>query len=187
LVKFNPFRPNGLIPPGIFSGKYEEIRRVEQSLFQTKHGNPQHFLFEGERGIGKSSLFLLTEMLANGHLETMEGDKLRFIVVNVEMREMMGHGDIIDRILGELRSQMAQREPVKQICHRAWEFISKFEAYGIRYRQNENEARREGLNDLTDTLIHVQAEAQDEIDGILILIDESDKPAISAHLGELCK
>jgi hypothetical protein len=187
MAKFNPFRPNGLVPPGIFSGRYEEIRRIEQALFQTKHGNPQHVLLEGERGIGKSSLFLLSDMLANGHLKTMDGNTLKFIVVNVELREMMGHGDIIDRILGELRRQISQREPVKQVCLKAWDFLNKFEAYGIRYRQNENEARREGLNDLTDTLVDVQSDAKDQIDGIFILIDEGDKPAVSAHLGELCK
>jgi hypothetical protein len=34
------------------------VQIYEQSLFQTKHGNPNHFIIEGERGIGKSSLFL---------------------------------------------------------------------------------------------------------------------------------
>ena len=43
------------------------------------------------------------------------------------------------------------------------------------------------MNDLTDTLVDVQSDAKDQIDGIFILIDEGDKPAVSAHLGELCK
>ena len=187
MVKFNPFRPNGLVPPGIFSGRYEEIRRIEQALFQTKHGNPQHVLFEGERGIGKSSLFLLADLLGRGDLKTMDDYKFQFIVVNVELREMMGHSDIVGKVLEELRQQVAQREPIKQKCRKAWEFLNKFEAYGIRYRQNENDARRESLDDLTNTLIDLQNDAGDQIDGILILIDEGDKPPSSAHLGELCK
>lgn len=68
MAKFNPFRPNGLVLPGIFSGRYEEIRRVEHALYQTKNSNPKHFPFAGERGIVKSSLFLLTDLVARGSM-----------------------------------------------------------------------------------------------------------------------
>ena len=61
MAKFNPYRPNSLVTPGMFAGRFDEIRRTEQALLQTKFGNPQHFLFEGERGIGKSSLFRLLD------------------------------------------------------------------------------------------------------------------------------
>ena len=48
----------------MFTGRLVELHTIEQSLFQAKNGNPQHFLIEGERGIGKSSLLLLAEILA---------------------------------------------------------------------------------------------------------------------------
>jgi len=65
-MKFNPFKPNSIVTPGMFSGRAHELRAIEQCLYQAKHGNPQHFLLEGERGIGKSSLLLFVHQLANG-------------------------------------------------------------------------------------------------------------------------
>jgi hypothetical protein len=187
MPKFNPFRPNSLVTPGMFCGRYQELRHTARALFQIKHGNPQHFLFEGERGIGKSSLFRYLDWVARGEIRTIDNEMLNFIVVNVELREMMGHGDVIDRILQELGRQIDARAGVKELCKKAVAFLSRFEAYGIRYRQSEDEARREGLNGLTDALSDLLEEAGDEIDGVIILIDEADKPLASAHLGELCK
>jgi hypothetical protein len=187
MPKFNPFRPNSLVTPGMFSGRIEELSHTEQALYQTKHGNPQHFLFEGERGIGKSSLFRYIDWVARGDIKTLDDEQLRFIVVNVELREMMGHGDVIDRIMLELRRQISGQERIKELCRTAWEFISKFEAYGIRYRQSDDTARREGLDGLTVTLVDLLSNVRNEIDGVLLLIDEADKPQPAAHLGELCK
>jgi hypothetical protein len=66
MAKLNPFRPGSVISPGMFVGRIEEIEVVEQSLLQTRDGNPQHFIIEGERGIGKSSLCLWVDYLAKG-------------------------------------------------------------------------------------------------------------------------
>lgn len=187
MPKFNPFRPNSLVTPGMFCGRIEEVRHAERALFQTKHGNPQHFLFEGERGIGKSSLFRFVDWFARGDIPTLSGDTLRFMVVNVELREMMGHGEVIDRIMRELQNQISSHAKLKELSKNAWEFISRFEAFGVRYRQNEDVARREGLDGLTTTSLDLLTDAASEIDGILILIDEADKPQYTAHLGELCK
>jgi hypothetical protein len=68
-MRFNPFRPNNIAPPGVFSGRSEEIDAIEQCLFQTKNNNPQHFLIEGERRIGKSSLLFLSETIAEGYVD----------------------------------------------------------------------------------------------------------------------
>jgi hypothetical protein len=112
---------------------------------------------------------------------------MKFTVVNVELRDVMGHGDVIDRIMLELKRQMTERDTLKEICKKAWDFVSRFEAYGIRYRQNDDSARREGLDGLTTAFADLLNDAGGEIDGILLLVDEADKPQPSAHLGELCK
>ncbi len=39
-MKFNPFVPNGIAYPGMFIGRLDEIRTIEQALFQTRNGNP---------------------------------------------------------------------------------------------------------------------------------------------------
>ena len=65
-MKFNPFRPNSIATDELFQGRSDEMQFIERSLFQTKNGNPQHFLIEGERGLGKSSLFLRVAQQAKG-------------------------------------------------------------------------------------------------------------------------
>jgi hypothetical protein len=46
-MKFNPFVPNGIAFPGMFIGRSDEISLIEQALFQTKNGNPQHLFADG--------------------------------------------------------------------------------------------------------------------------------------------
>jgi Cdc6-like AAA superfamily ATPase len=73
--KYNPFRPDKIVPPGMFCGRMDELRFLDHCLLQTKNGNPQHFLVEGERGIGKSSLLLSELVVATGRAQTFDGDK----------------------------------------------------------------------------------------------------------------
>ena len=50
-MRYNPFRPNSLVTPGMFTGRLEETKALERMLFHTKNGNPHYFLLHGERGI----------------------------------------------------------------------------------------------------------------------------------------
>ena len=67
-MRYNPFRPNGVAPQTVFTGRIEEVLALEQMLFNTLHGNPQHFILHGERGIGKSSLLHIHRLIAEGRL-----------------------------------------------------------------------------------------------------------------------
>jgi len=64
--KYNPFRPDKMAPPGIFCGRMDELGAIDTCLLQTKVGNPQHFLIEGEKGLGKSSPLLCEHYVAIG-------------------------------------------------------------------------------------------------------------------------
>ena len=121
MPKYNPFRPNSIVTPGMFRGRYDEIRRIEQALFQTKHGNPHHFLIEGERGIGKSSLFLLVDYEAKGEI-ACDGGKLNMLVASVELRESMDFNDIVNEIITDLRRQLSAREQIKELCKKLGPF-----------------------------------------------------------------
>ena len=83
MQKFNPFRPGHAVAPGMFAGRLNEIKAMERGLFQTKNGNPQHFLLEGERGIGKTSLMLYLDWVARGDIPA-NGEKFKFLVVSIE-------------------------------------------------------------------------------------------------------
>jgi len=47
----------------MFAGRFNEIRRIEKVLLETKEGNPSYLLIVGERGIGKTSLMLFAESI----------------------------------------------------------------------------------------------------------------------------
>ncbi|WP_167532093.1 ATP-binding protein [Rhodopseudomonas palustris] len=188
MAKFNPFRPGSVISPGMFVGRFEEIQVAEHALLQTRNGNPQHFVIEGERGIGKSSLCLWLDYLAKGDFPYDKINRLSFVVVSVELHEGMNYDDIVDVLLSELKRQIANRQQLLESCKKAWEFLSRFQVGGVKYdrpAQPVTDHRR--LDELTDVLVNLIEESGGSIEGVAVLIDEADRPASAANLGQLCK
>ena len=129
-MKFNPFKPNSLVNPGMFSGRTEELDTIEKCLFQAKHGNPQHFLIEGERGIGKSSLFFYLQMLAAGRIPYDGQKTFNFLVVSVDLGHCETQIDIIREIGNSLKSALAERNQIQELAKVAWDFLTKWEVLG---------------------------------------------------------
>ncbi|MBN8242929.1 ATP-binding protein [Nitratireductor aquimarinus] len=187
-MKYNPFRPNGIISPGIFHGRIAEIQQIERGLFQAKNGNPVHFMIQGERGIGKSSLFFVIALTASGDLETTSGEKLNFLVVSLDLGGASTQLDIVRAIGRELRSEIDSRSKLKEKAKNFWEWASKWEVLGIRYHREKDLLNPEdAVDELVSNISSLCTQLGDEIDGILFLIDEADRPNSEANLGELCK
>src|ERR1700722_15606913 len=131
MPKFNPFRPNNIVHPGMFAGRYEELVALEKTLFQTKNGNATHFLIDGERGIGKSSLLLNLTWVAKGELPTLEDDlSFNFITVSISLDSAHSYSDIVRAIASELHREIAAREQLKEAARAAWNFLKKWEVGG---------------------------------------------------------
>jgi len=188
-MRFNPFRPNSIATLDLFQGREEERILIEQSLFQTKNGNPQHFLIEGERGLGKSSLFLMVEQQAQGNISLSNNEKVNFIVINIELDSTQSFFEILKTIAVDFKRALSEREKLKKLVSGVWDFLSSWEILGVRYhKMDENLIQPyEILNDLVFNFEKVIKQAQGEIDGILILIDEADRPSEKASLGEIVK
>jgi len=188
-MKFNPFRPNSIASSELFQGRKEEMLVIEQSLFQTKNGNPQHFLVEGERGLGKSSLFLMVEQQASGKIPLRNSEKVNFIVINIELDSTQSFFEILKTIAVDFKRALAEREGIKTLATSVWDFLSNWEILGVRYHKiDENLIQPyEILNELVFNFERVVKLANSEIDGILILIDEADRPGEKASLGEIVK
>jgi Cdc6-like AAA superfamily ATPase len=131
-MKYNPFRPNSIATPYLFHGRTEEMQIIEQSLFQTKNGNPQHFLIEGERGLGKSSLFLMIEKMAMGKLAISKSEKINFIVINIELDSAQSFFEILKSIAADFKRALSEKEKVKNLAAGVWEFLSNWEILGVR-------------------------------------------------------
>jgi Cdc6-like AAA superfamily ATPase len=188
-MKFNPFRPNSIASSELFQGRKEEMKLIEQSLFQTKNGNPQHFLIEGERGLGKSSLFLKVEKQATGKIPLRNTKKVDFIVINIELDSTQTFFEILKSIAADFKRALSERERIKTLATGVWNFLSNWEILGVRYHKiDENLIQPyEILNELVLNFERVIKLASSEIDGILILIDEADRPGEKASLGEIVK
>ena len=60
----SPFSPGRLVPVEYFTGRLDEINRLEKALKQASSGGNQNIFLTGERGIGKSSLASFIRYLA---------------------------------------------------------------------------------------------------------------------------
>ena len=171
----------------MFSGRLDEIEKLEQTLFQTKNGNPNHFVIQGERGIGKSSLLFYLNVVAKGEIPA-DGVSFRFLTLNIELEPSDSDVEIIHKIAASLKQALSGHSQLKHIAERTWEFVKNLEIKGIRYHEADKSAEhRDALNDLTDALSSTASDLGDSFDGILILIDEADKPVASANLGAITK
>lgn len=174
----------------MFAGRYLEMVALEKALFQTKNGNPTHFLIDGERGIGKSSLLFNVEGVAKGLLTPFEDPlKLKFLTVSICLDAHHNYSDIVSAIGAELRRQIAAREQLWEFAKGAWDFLSRWEIGGIRFRADKPDAAKdtEFVEELTFAIANSLDRLRTEIDGILILIDEADKPPVTSGLGSLVK
>ncbi len=187
MARYNPFRPGNIVSPGMFSGRYEELEGTEHALFQTKNGNPHHFLIEGERGIGKSSLLFSLQMVASGLVDPLEGSKFNFLTLSLELEPENTYADVIGKVGSELRRAVAAHQPGMEFAKAAWDFLKRWEVMGVKYAESQRASKpNDLLDELTYTFEQTTARLGAETDGILLLIDEADKPH-NANLGEFVK
>lgn len=173
----------------MFCGRLEEIDAIEQSLTQTKCGNPQHFLIEGERGIGKSSLMLVANVLATGRPTSQKSDDLDFIVLDVEITATTTYLELIRKVGLQFKHKLRDRKNIKALAETAWQFLNKWSVLGVEYKGIEHQISiSESIDELVSAFVSCISETGAILDGILILIDEADKadPFI-INLGEFVK
>ncbi|MEH6393139.1 MAG: ATP-binding protein [Sulfitobacter sp.] len=187
-MRFNPFVPNGIVSPGMFTGRYEEIETAEQALFQTKNGNPQHFIFEGERGIGKSSLAYYIEIVASGRIEGVGGNFFKFLTVSIELAGIDTKLGIIRQIGRELKRKLDESPDAAEYAKKAWNFLKNWEVLGVKYNAKKEEFDEdEAQSQLISSFINIIDDSEGQIDGIFLLVDEADGPSAEAGLGEFMK
>jgi Cdc6-like AAA superfamily ATPase len=184
-VKFNPFVPNGIAYPGMFIGRLDEITLIEQALFQTRNGNPQHLLLTGERGIGKSSLLFYADMVAKGDMQLAD-PKFNFLTISTDLAGIASQVGMIRQIARELRSKLRQHQLLQEKAKKIWEFLSNWEILGVKFNHRENEL---DPDDLLDDLIGIFSGIVQgaSFDGIALILDEADSPPSDGNLGVFCK
>ncbi|WP_379548336.1 AAA family ATPase [Qipengyuania sp. DSG2-2] len=185
-MKYNPYQPNRIVAPGMFTGRLDEIAAVEKSLFQAKHGNPIHFIISGERGIGKSSLLMLVSRIASSEVNLLEDQKFNLLVVPVELGNVGSQIEIVRAIARQFKSELQRISANVEIAKSVWDFLSNWEVLGVRYHKSDVAPEPESAR---DSLADQMAEfcKHSGYDGIFIAIDEADAPSADAGLGEFLK
>lgn len=186
MLKYNPFRPGSIVHPGMFAGRLEEIKGLEQALFQTLNGNPTHFLIHGERGIGKSSLLLLLSHYTRGALTSLYDRTYNFLTVSVELEPNDTYAELVRKVARELQRELDRNDKVKKTLKDVWNFITNWEVLGVKYNR-EAVPPYEMLEELSERLIVISQKLTNEFSGIYVFIDEADKPPVSTNLGEFVK
>jgi hypothetical protein len=155
---------------------------------QTKHNNSQHFIIEGERGIGKSSLMFCGQSVANGSVPLLETTtRVKFLVANISMEAKDDSIAICKKLVEALRGASLKYDPLKKIALKLWEFVTSFEAAGVRFKKPSSPDIQDFSSALADDLETILIRAGESLDGILILIDEADNASEENGLGILCK
>lgn len=186
MLRYNPFRPGSIIHSGMFAGRVAELRTLEAALFQTKNGNPTHFLIHGERGIGKSSLLMVVNYYATGELQTLEDNTYKFLSLGIELEPNDDYREIIRKVARELQRQLDKNQALQKKLKDIWKFITNWEVLGVKYNRETTPADAM-LEELSDKVAVIAKSLAQENDGIFLFIDEADKPPSKAGLGEFVK
>ena len=172
----------------MFVGRMDEIRTIERYLFQAKSGNPQNFLIDGERGIGKSSLMHYVSAIATGKIPGEKGQQFNFLLLSVDMGGVVRQLDIVRAIARELKSSIARTQDLKERAKNLWDFLSAWEVLGVRYHKEAEGWDPEDAKDtLVDQLVAFAQAGYGGFDGVLVVIDEADAPPLEASFGEFLK
>lgn len=188
--KYNPFKPNNPIYSGLFAGRLDEIKKIDDALYQTSFGNPTNLLFIGERGIGKTSLLLLAKFFAQGQI-IFEEKKHNFLTLQMNINSDMNQLSFILKFKNILQREIHKTYKTKKIIDDVWSFVKKIEVTGCKIN-SENTSEVQLINDefvfsLVDTIEKLKNQKEYPKEGIVILIDEADTASKELNIGGFLK
>lgn len=197
--KYNPFRPNHPVYTGVFAGRMNEINRLDNILFQTKESNPSHILIQGERGIGKTSLLIVSNHFAKGTL-SWEEEKYNFLTIQISLRPTTTLIDLATKINTQVERLLSQSEKGLTFLKNTWGFLTRIQSSVVSLvPKQQSPLSQEELIDKTiysivDTVKAITEDTtaselglREKRDGIVILIDEVDQACKSLDLGLFLK
>ena len=188
--KYNPFKPNYPIYSGLFAGRFNEIERIDDALFQTSHENPTNLLFLGERGIGKTSLLLLTKYFANGDL-VLHKKKHNFLTVQLNINNNTTISDFIIKFKKQLQRELHKISKTQKVVDNLWGFVKRLEVSGFKVNETAGLSVEQLIDDFTysfsETINELTNGKEIKKDGIVVVIDEADTACKELRLGSFLK
>lgn len=197
MAKVNPFKPNSPVPPGMFAGRLEEIKALENGLHQTKNDNSSNFLLTGERGIGKSSLIGYIKPTAKGEIACPDYEKFNFVAVNTVISNkstLISFIKLLERNLKREIEKIGKAEKVRSFFDDTWSFVQRLRIMDSGIDKNQVHEELDLIIDdfaysLSETCKRITNPENGEVakDGIMIIVDEADNAAPDLHIGYFFK
>ena len=183
-VIINPFQPGNPVPPGIFSGRYQQLNEISTWIYQTATFNPQNILITGERGIGKTSIAMVTKAIAEKQITWKEGFLNKpLLVINVSVQENTPSEIVIAQVIKELDMALHPSfTNIKDILKDVIEIFGELKLFGSGYtiKDKSNNPRKVYLEAekcirRIARILKESADKKNLNNAICIIIDELDK------------
>lgn len=194
MPKINPFMPNSPVPTAMFAGRYNEIVELEKGLFQTKNGHNTHYLITGERGIGKSSLMLYMKHVSCGNVQSINHGEFNFTTINIVISDRTDLVALVKLIQRNISRELGKVEKIRTFLNETWSFVQRIKVMDSGIDPAENISEIDMLIDdfsysLSETCKRVKSGSKTEnnLDGILFLIDEADNASTDLRIGYFFK
>jgi len=110
----SPFTPGIPVPIDYFIGRTREIERINRAIVQTSVGRNENLFLTGERGIGKSSLVVITRYIAE--------EKYQFVGAHCYVGGARNVSDVCRIVL----TKMLQAMPDKGLFDKARTVVGKY-------------------------------------------------------------
>lgn len=181
----NPFKPGSPVPPGIFAGRVKEIDRIYRAVVQTSHFSPQNVLIVGERGIGKTSVALLSKVIAVKKLEGYSEFKHPLITAYFTVRKNTHPAIVVTQLIEEIEQVL---EPYETVLSTAGKYIDAFlkrfkgisvKGIGLETHEEKNLTADEFYSEARKTLRKIATACYTQPEGeeraLCLIIDELDQ------------
>lgn len=195
----NPFKPTQPVFHTMFAGRINEINRIETILLDTRGGNPINLLIVGERGIGKTSLLLLSRYLAKGEIPINDSN-LNFLTIFVSLDKRTSVAALARKMKMAVERELRSSKDAIQILRDIWGFVQRLEIGGAKLRAGATLASEAELFEnftysIVDTVKTITSPESaiskmslvHPKDGLVIFIDEADNASEGLDLGSLIK
>lgn len=179
--KTNPFNPNSSVTPTLFAGRKEIVFAMLRKLTQIKQGRSSSFVFEGERGIGKTALAKFVK-----HMSTTNRDEfgnLNFLTTYYAVEKGQNFEYVFQTSLNQLTDQLPDNA-LERLGKRVGGLFKNgkfsFGAFGanvgIDMSPEEKISKNQHIKDVAvsvfTNIVKGIEESEENINGILIVIDE---------------
>lgn len=184
-MDINPFKPGSPVPPGIFAGRVKEIERIYRAVVQTSHFSPQNIIIVGERGIGKTSVAIVSKGIALKHIPKLDDFKHPLVTAYSTVRKNTHPAIVVTQVIEELEQVLEPHETILSAAGRYIEAFTKrfkgisVKGIGLETHAEKNLTADDVYSEARKTLRKIAAACHNQEEGqgraICLIIDELDQ------------